>query len=493
MNSDVVRRPELSVAFVLERQQLEHSLATRVLEQFPKAQVFVGPSFKSSAPFILTCLLFLERSLFRYPGRVPTPLDLQPLPVDQPSFDIVIDLRPNGPDKTLLKYARRDLWWLEDVNNAAILRGETSVEISVVGQSDGQRDRRLVSQASIQTKVMISRTQEFAREKALQLIRRELARVALTGELPDLGARSKVDPSVRTGNILGYLKRVVSRVYLAFRTQLNKGFEPGHPFALRSGEGTPDPFEPGRGTVIAHPKRGWYADPFLLERDGDLYCFFEDLPHRSTKAGIGVAKVTGDRFEILGQAVQTDYHLSYPFVFQHEGEVFMLPETLGARRVEIWKATDFPRHWELYATALEGQQLADPVLVEIGSQWWLFANPCNDSIGDFSSELWLFRVDGPGLNHVDPHPLNPVVVGSDTARGGGRVMWHNDRLLRFSQNNCASIYGYGLNIMEITNISEADYQERLLREVTPAQIAGVVGCHHVDFLQGRFVMDVRLP
>lgn len=170
----------------------------------------------------------------------------------------------------------------------------------------------------------------------------------------------------------------------------------------------------------------------------------------------------------------------------------MMPETVQAERIEIWRCKNFPLDWELHSTAFEGERLADSVLFKQGDAWWLFANVCHDSFGDFSSELNLYKVDGPDLNEIVPHPLNPVVVGSDVARGGGRVFESNGRIYRSSQDNSGNIYGFGLNLMEITELSETNYEERRAVHFTPDRILGIVGCHHADAVAGRFIVDVRL-
>jgi hypothetical protein len=169
----------------------------------------------------------------------------------------------------------------------------------------------------------------------------------------------------------------------------------------------------------------------------------------------------------------------------------MIPETHQSGRIEVWRSVGFPDRWELHATALDGTRAADTVLVERSGQWWIFTNLCLDGFGDHCSELHVFRTDGPQLGHVEPHPLNPVVVDSRTARAGGRVFFQDGRLLRVSQINSHGVYGYGLNIIEIERLDERSYRERVLRQITPGFENGIMGCHHFDAAEGQFVIDVR--
>lgn len=65
------------------------------------------------------------------------------------------------------------------------------------------------------------------------------------------------------------------------------------------------------------------ADPFLLQRGGQLYLFYETKDAGSGRGQIGVA-ASGDggaTFRHLAVVLSAPWHLSYPFVFEHEGEV----------------------------------------------------------------------------------------------------------------------------------------------------------------------------
>ena len=174
-------------------------------------------------------------------------------------------------------------------------------------------------------------------------------------------------------------------------------------------------------------------------------------------------------------------------------EVFMIPETGDQHRVELWRATQFPYEWELEKTVFEGERCADTTLLEHDGTWWMFTNICRDSFDDFCSELHLFRVDGPELNSIEPHPLNPVVISTETARGAGRIFSQDGKLYRPSQDNTHGSYGYGLNIMEITELSMQSYSETRIRHIAGPEIPGAIGCHHVDSIGDQVVFDLRWP
>lgn len=353
--------------------------------------------------------------------------------------------------------------------------------------------RRTIAKMIVQSKHAVASTLTFACEKSVQLALRELKRLAMRRELPES------EPFVEGADMLGLADfarygvrmlclgtgRLIGRIWPALGN--------GAHFALRVGKGELLHIDPGVGVDLPRLGDAFCADPFLFEKDGEVYCFYEEFPYNTRLGKIAVALLSDDGAVRLGDALTADHHLSFPLVFEHEGEIYMMPETMQAGRLEIWRCTDFPLGWVLHSTAFEGERLADSVLFRQGDAWWLFTNLSHDSFGDFSSELNLYKVDGPDLHEIVPHPLNPVVVGSDVARGGGRVFESGGRVYRFSQDNSGDIYGYGLNLMEITELSDTGYDERRVAHYTPPCIPGAVGCHHADAVAGRFIVDVRWP
>ena len=463
-----------------------------------------GPAPAAGPGGALGQYLRLEEKALGRVAAPPTPgfdrlqAEVGPVPASElPPLDVVLDLCGTA-DVALAARAEQGLWRLSAraplAGIAEALEGapETGARLMRLDAPEG--GWRGLAGAGYDTKFLATRNRRFQGEKAVQLVERELARLALgvaggdaAGPVPD-GERPTA------ARLPGYLARTTAQIArrVADKVRARAGGRPGR-FCLRLAEGTPLDFDPAQSVEIDAPAGEYWADPFLIGHPTGLHVFFEVYDYATDRGHIAACRLEGDRLIPLGPVLRPDYHLSYPFVFEHEGEILMMPESHQSGRLELWRAVDFPLTWELQSTALEGLPCADSVLLERDGQWWLFTNICRDGFGDYCSELHLFRVDGPRMTSVEPHPLNPVVLGSRVARGGGRVFEQDGRLYRAAQDNSHGVYGYGLCLMEIEELSPTAYRERMVRHLTPetAGIGGLIGLHHVDALDGRVIFDVR--
>ena len=114
-----------------------------------------------------------------------------------------------------------------------------------------------------------------------------------------------------------------------------------------------------------------YADPFLFEHEGRHHLFCEDMPPGASRAVISHTELHPDG-AASGPPVpvlERPYHLSYPFVFAHEGEVFLIPETSAQRRVELYRAVDFPHEWRREQVLLDGLVASDATLLDHGDRF----------------------------------------------------------------------------------------------------------------------------
>lgn len=480
-SEDAVR--DLKISVVLPEDFASGHALTRFLDFAPGAVFLTGPARPASQDRVASLIKRAERRVFPTQGQ-GAPVRTRTLDLATLSTDLVIDLRPGLPDPSLAARARFGVWQIAPLDLGALARGATAIPVALVALESGAKTPHLVATALVQGKKLLARSEGFAFEKAIQLIRQQVARLKVTGVIPDAGQPPASARPVGWRDAVGHLRRN-GRVWAGRRHR--------KPFALRLGHGTPLDVDIHAMRDIPNPPGSFRADPFLFAHGGALFVFFEEITPGGHHGIINVARFDGDRLVDVGTALSGPHHLSFPYVFGHAGEIYMIPETVAGGRVEIWRATDFPLGWELHATALEGDRFADPVLFRHAGRWWFMASPTHDSIGDMSSEIWLFAVDGPDLKRLDPHPLNPVVVGSHAGRGAGRVFAQDGRLFRVAQDNTGPVYGYGIRMMEITALSDTDYQEREVRRITGDDIPGAIGTHHLDFAGGRVIADVRWP
>lgn len=203
---------------------------------------------------------------------------------------------------------------------------------------------------------------------------------------------------------------------------------------------------PRRFKELVPPKDRFWADPHVLERDGRHWVFLEEFPYRAAKGHISVLE-----FDEKGRPVDAaprevlsrPYHLSYPFLFEYRGELFMLPETIANRTVEVYRCVEFPCRWELHTTLMRDVDAVDATLFEHNDRWWMFVSLRENPGASTHDELFLFHASHPLSGTWTPHPENPIVSDVRRARPAGAVFWKEGAIYRPAQD-CSEHYGYGL-------------------------------------------------
>jgi len=236
------------------------------------------------------------------------------------------------------------------------------------------------------------------------------------------------------------------------------------------------------------PRGRYWADPFVYTRAGRRVCFVEELDPRTGRGHIAVLEVLGTRLVEIGVALREPFHLSFPFVFEHQGELYMCPETSAARELRVYRCLEFPLRWQLAQVVMRDVSAADPLLFEKGGRWWLLANIDEAATGDHCSELYLFSADSPLSTRWTPHPQNPLLVDSIGGRNGGLIM-DGEKCYRLGQCQGFDRYGESLRVYQIREISAERYVEQLAAEIKPDFREGLRGTHHLSTDGATTVVD----
>jgi hypothetical protein len=238
------------------------------------------------------------------------------------------------------------------------------------------------------------------------------------------------------------------------------------------------------------PNDEFWADPFLFEHKGNRYVFFENYSYLTKRGKISCAVIKENTIGTIMDVLDMDYHLSFPFIWEENGEVFLMPETSENKRLEIYKSVTFPTKWELYTTAFEGEAIADAFFYnDQDNQKWLFLNKQVSPTSPMDSELYIYKTDSIKLKNLQPHTQNPVIIDSRVARNGGALFTHNGKLYRPSQRNVDGIYGRALNLNEIETLTIHEYKEKTVKVIKPTFDKKLMAMHHLHQLGGHYVFD----
>ena len=222
----------------------------------------------------------------------------------------------------------------------------------------------------------------------------------------------------------------------------------------------------------------YVSDPFLVRVDSEYFLFFEVMNRRNMRGEIGLARsLDGTTWDYHGIVLADPFHLSYPYVFEWEGEYYLLPESHEALGVRLYASDSFPTKWSLRSTLLRGRYV-DPSIFRAASRWWLF-------VGEFGNEvLRLFYSTGLHGPYLE-HPASPIVAeDAHSARPAGRVLAFDGRIFRCAQDD-DPLYGSAVNLFEITALSPNEYEEVPAGQVLAASGSGwnACGMHHLDAMQ----------
>ena len=243
---------------------------------------------------------------------------------------------------------------------------------------------------------------------------------------------------------------------------------------------------------LTAPKGTYWADPFLVKRDGETRVLFEDFDLAASRGKISSARLTDKGFEDIRTAFAPDYHLSYPFPFEHNGELYCMPESYQSGAIEIWKCDEFPGAWHKERELLSGISAVDSTLVQHDGRWWMFTNIDRVGLGDHCDELHIYSTDDPITGEWAPHPANPVVSDAVCSRMGGAIVRLADgRLVRPAQRT-GTFYGSGLYFREIEELTPTTYRERCVEEIGPRWIPNAVGLHHCHYSEQVSILDICL-
>lgn len=216
------------------------------------------------------------------------------------------------------------------------------------------------------------------------------------------------------------------------------------------------------------------ADPFLFVYRDRLFLFYEQKDLKSPGLLMMTSTVDLKNWTKPVWVLKEVYHLSFPWVFEHGGEIYMLPEAGGSRSIRLYKAMDERlTKFEYCATLLE-EPKHQKVIMSYGDTcihikdgvYYLFTQLQYE---DRINTLELYNsssLTGP----YNRHPMSPIQYNQKLGRNAGSLFMKDGILYRFSQD-CTKFYGDNVHVTEIDEITPTTFHEHVVKEnILPSDI-----------------------
>ena len=241
--------------------------------------------------------------------------------------------------------------------------------------------------------------------------------------------------------------------------------------------------------IIKNTLRYWCADPFLITVDNKDYVFFEMYDRLKQRGVIGYREIYSENsFSKIKIAFDIGCHLSYPYIFKNDNNIFIIPESYIANEIAVYKAEHFPDKWTKEKVLVDNIIACDTTFINKN-----YAITFQINLDNTSSDAVLFNIKD---NKWNMTINNPVDTNPAHSRCAGKVLKYKDMLIRPAQYGVGG-YGNGIVFREILSCTDDEYKEQTISKITVSDICynsnkKFDGIHTYNFNNKYEVIDLKI-
>ena len=250
----------------------------------------------------------------------------------------------------------------------------------------------------------------------------------------------------------------------------------------------------GSPVRIPAPPASYLADPFPVQEGGRRWLLAEQFRYGDNRGRLVFAELDAELKAGAWQALDVgEGHASFPYVFRHDGQLLLLPETCQRRCLDLY-ALDLPNgRLRRVRRLLYGFDAADSVLFPHDGRFWIITSLRAAGTG---RSLALFHFSDLERGPLIPHPMNAERRYAERPHSWGRCAgtpWlHEGHWLR-PIHSSRSVYGESLAWMRILELNPESFRE----EPCPAPgsdspLLTTASLHHLAIDQNLVAGDHRL-
>jgi hypothetical protein len=228
------------------------------------------------------------------------------------------------------------------------------------------------------------------------------------------------------------------------------------------------------------------ADPFIFKTDdGRINILFESMSSTNLNGKISLMVCNELMDPVLEKVVlDTNNHLSYPFVYKENGHIYVFPENAFSGSLYCYEFDQVQRTL-INKKEIISAPLLDSTIIKFENKYWLFATMLGEG---YNSDLHIFYSDsltGP----YSPHAANPVKRSLTGSRPAGNFIQVDGIIYRPSQN-CSNYYGESMTINKITKLTTSEFLEEEYMVITPNKNDEFnYGIHTINVVDDTIIVD----
>lgn len=248
-------------------------------------------------------------------------------------------------------------------------------------------------------------------------------------------------------------------------------------------------FDPDISWFPVKSKNIFRADPFLFKSgEGKYHILYEEYAFKDKYGIISMTEIDRNfRQSDHKILLDTNSHLSYPFIYTENNQVYVFPESAQSGKLSCYEYDPANKCLKFLKEIIE-LPLLDSTILRYNNIYWLFAtlkgkDEDNKLVIFFSNNL---------LGPYTPHPKNPVKTGLEGSRPAGNFIVIDDEIYRPAQNSKYT-YGGGITINKIIQLNEMDYREEFYMPVNLSRNnrnnTGMHAIHTINTIDDIIVVD----
>ena len=208
-------------------------------------------------------------------------------------------------------------------------------------------------------------------------------------------------------------------------------------------------------------KTTFNADPFGFKINDKKYIIFEEYSQILKRGRIAIAEIANDSLVNKKIILDNKKHLSYPFIFIENEEIFVICEAYKTKKLDLYKINKSNLSLQKIRDIFSHQEAIDPTIIKYNEKYWLFYSKKEKA----EEELHLAYANSLHDNFVQ-HPKNPIKSCKSSARSAGTPFIIDNIIYRPAQN-CQKFYGEKIVINKINILNENDFNEEICYEILP--------------------------